>query len=375
MPRAFAFLPFVFLTVACWGNYGPLMHHGNLAMGDALRPFVGVGFAYFFIAVVVPTLLLMRGEKGSWSKDGIVLSLIAGAVGALGALGVIVAFSAGAKPVYVMPLVFGGAPVINTLVTMALGKNFEPVRPIFLAGIAMAAIGGAGVLFFRPGAPVAAPPVQASVPVAESADAISDAAAPSAGETVPAPAVAAKADLNFPLIIAAIIGAVLSWGSYGPVLHKGQMKMGGSRLRPFLCVGVAYFVIAVAMPLILITVLKTGGTWNQTGLLWSLAGGAAGAMGALGIIYAFNFGGKPIFVMPLIFGLAPILNTITTLTENNSWGRIDITFLAALFVTITGAVTVLVTAPKPAPAAAVAAGKEGSKPGDGKGESANLAST
>jgi hypothetical protein len=382
MPRAFAFLPFVFLTVVCWGNYGPLMHHGNLAMGDALRPFVGVGFAYFFIAVVVPTLLLMRGEKGSWSKDGIILSLIAGAVGALGALGVIVAFSAGAKPVYVMPLVFGGAPVINTLVTMALGKNFEPVRPIFLAGIAMAAIGGAGVLFFRPGAPVAAAPVQASAPVAESpapvaesADAISDAAAQSAGETAPAPAVATKADLNFPLIIAAILGAVLSWGSYGPVLHKGQMKMGGSRLRPFLCVGVAYFVIAVAMPLILITVLKTGGTWNQTGLLWSLAGGAAGAMGALGIIYAFNFGGKPIFVMPLIFGLAPILNTITTLTENNSWGRIDVTFLAALFVTITGAVTVLVTAPKPAPAAVVPAGKEGGKPGDGKGESANLAST
>ena len=386
MPRAFAFLPFVFLTVACWGNYGPLMHHGNLAMGDALRPFVGVGFAYFFIAVVVPTLLLMRGEKGSWSKDGIILSLIAGAVGALGALGVIVAFSAGAKPVYVMPLVFGGAPVINTLVTMALGKNFEPVRPIFLAGIAMAAIGGAGVLFFRPGAPVATAPV-AAAPVAASADAVSDAATASVSESEPvaevastradspAPAVAAKADLNFPLIIAAIIGAVLSWGSYGPVLHKGQMKMGGSRLRPFLCVGVAYFVIAVAMPLILITVLKTGGTWNQTGLLWSLAGGAAGAMGALGIIYAFNFGGKPIFVMPLIFGLAPILNTITTLTENNSWGRIDMTFLAALFVTIAGAVTVLVTAPKPAPAAIVTAGKEGGKPGDGKGESANLAST
>lgn len=386
MPRAFAFLPFVFLTVACWGNYGPLMHHGNLAMGDALRPFVGVGFAYFFIAVVVPTLLLMRGEKGSWSKDGIILSLIAGAVGALGALGVIVAFSAGAKPVYVMPLVFGGAPVINTLVTMALGKNFEPVRPIFLAGIAMAAIGGAGVLFFRPGVPVATAPV-ATAPVAESADAVSNAATASVSEpaSVPAaapvpavasaPAVTAKADLNFPLIIAAIIGAVLSWGSYGPVLHKGQMKMGGSRLRPFLCVGVAYFVIAVAMPLILITVLKTGGTWNQTGLLWSLAGGAAGAMGALGIIYAFNFGGKPIFVMPLIFGLAPILNTITTLTENNSWGRIDMTFLAALFVTIAGAVTVLVTAPKPAPAAVVTPGKESGKPGDGKGESANLAST
>jgi hypothetical protein len=368
MPRALAFLPFVFLTVACWGNYGPLMHHGNLAMKDALRPFVGVGFAYFVIAVLVPALVLkLRGEKGNWSREGIILSLIAGAVGALGALGVIVAFSAGAKPVYVMPLVFGGAPVINTLVTMALGKNFEPIRPIFFIGIAMAALGGAGVLFFRPGAaptkPVAAAEIAAPVASAETSS------------SAPAVATPPAAPINFPLISVAVIGAVLSWGSYGPVLHKGQMKMGGSRLRPFLCVGIAYFMIAVAMPLILITVLKTNGVWNSEGLAWSLAGGAAGAIGALGIIYAFNFGGKPIFVMPLIFGLAPILNTITTLTENQSWGRIDVKFVIALLVTILGAVTVLVTAPKPAAKPAAGSGSDtGSSKPEGT-DSAKLAST
>ncbi len=349
MSRAFAFLPFVLLTVAAWGNYGPLMHHGNLAMGDALRPFIGVGFAYFIIAVIVPILLLkLNGEKGQWSREGIILSLIAGAVGAFGALGVIVAFSAGAKPVYVMPLVFGGAPVINTLVTMSMGKSFEPIRPIFFVGILMAALGGAGVLFFRPAASPPKPATAASDVVA----------------TPPAPA-----PLNFPLVITAVVGAVLSWGSYGPVLHKGQMKMGGSRLRPFLCVGIAYFVIAVALPLILLAVLKTNGTWNTNGVIWSLAGGAAGAIGALGIIYAFNFGGKPIFVMPLIFGLAPVMNTITTLTENNSWGRIDLTFVASLLVTILGAVTVLVTAPKPATKPAVS-------PADAaQADTAKLAST
>jgi len=334
MSRAFAFLPFVLLTVVAWGNYGALMHHGNLAMGDALRPFIGVGFAYFVIAVLVPMLLLqLKGEKGNWSQGGIVLSLFAGAVGALGALGVIVAFSAGAKPVYVMPLVFGGAPVINTLVTMAMGKNFEKIHPLFIVGILMAAVGGAGVLFFRPGpAPAAA--------IAKSAAQLA--------ESVPAIAAPAAAELNFPLIIASVAGAVLSWGAYGPVLHKGQMKMGGSRLRPFLCVGIAYFIMAVAFPLALLAVLPTAGTWNTPGILWSLAGGTAGAVGALGIIYAFNFGGKPIFVMPLVFGLAPIMNTITTLTENNSWGRIDWKFGVALLITIAGAVTVLVRAPKPA---------------------------
>ncbi len=111
--------------------------------------------------------------------------------------------------------------------------------------------------------------------------------------------------------------------------------------------------MAVAVPLLLLTVLPTKGQWDTQGVLWSLAGGTAGALGALGIIYAFNFGGKPIFVMPLVFGLAPILNTITTLTENKSWGHIDLYFVAALLITICGAVTVLVTAPKPAAKPAV----------------------
>jgi hypothetical protein len=153
------------------------------------------------------------------------------------------------------------------------------------------------------------------------------------------------------------------------------MKMGGSRLRPFLCVGIAYFVMAVAVPLLLLLVISKSGQWNQSGVLWSLAGGAAGAMGALGIIYAFNFGGKPIFVMPLVFGLAPIMNTLTTLTENNSWGRIDYKFVIALLITILGAVTVLVTAPKPAQKPAPSDGNAGDKPVSEDAQAGKLAST
>lgn len=410
----FAFLPFVFLTILCWGNYGVLMHHGKESMGDALRPFVGVGFAYFAIAVVVPALLLARrGEKGHWSRDGVILSIVAGAVGALGALGVILAFSFKAKPIYVMPLVFGGAPVINTLVTMAMTPNLEKVKPIFLFGILMAALGGAGVLYFKPSeaAPKPLPVAAADVDVHADVDAdpllnrfttlvqtetgdepavldsldeleptpaapngsqpsVVDATdevtaaeeAPAAAEaisedttTAPAPAApAAAGELNFPMIAFSIALAVLSWGAYGPVLHKGQMKMGGSRLRPFLCVGIAYFIIAVAIPLAVIPVLSTTGSWTGIGMAWSLAGGAAGALGALGIIYAFNFGGKPIFVMPLIFGMAPVMNTVTTLTEASLWGEIGPKFLAALAVTIVGAVTVLIYAPKAVPPAGTA---------------------
>ena len=45
-------------------------------------------------------------------------------------------------------------------------------------------------------------------------------------------------------MLAAIALTALCWGVYGPVLHEGQTLM-ESRLRPFMCVGAAYFLIAV----------------------------------------------------------------------------------------------------------------------------------
>ena len=323
-------LPFVListlLTVLCWGAYGPLMHHGKEAMDSALRPFVGVGLAYFLIAVLVPTLkLVFTGEKGHWQRNGAILSLMAGAVGALGALGVIYAFKFGGSPVYVMPLVFGGAPVINTIVTMGLSGTYRQVNLIFLIGVVTVVLGAAGVLYFKPAPKPHAAPTTPTEVVAK--------------DSKPAPSMS--------LIYGSIAVAVFCWGSYGPVLHVGQSKMGGSRLRPFLCVGIAYFVIAVALPLIMMSVVKESGEWNQPGLGWSLAGGAAGAIGALGIILAFNFGGRPIFVMPLVFGLAPVMNSVTSITEAGSWGMIRPEFVIALVITICGAVTVLVFAPKP----------------------------
>ena len=262
------------------------------------------------------------GEKGHWSKPGAALSILAGSLGAFGALGVIMAFTFKGSPVYVMPLVFGGAPIVSTFVTIALSKSFNKVSFPFYIAVATAALGAAGVLYFKPAAP----------PSAEGSEA------------------------NIPLVIASIVTAMCCWGSYGPILHIGQSKMGGSRMRPFLCVGIAYFLIAVLLPVAILPVMGGGyGDWTtpdmQKGLIWSLAGGAVGAIGALGIVLAFNFGGKPIFVMPLVFGLAPIANTITTLTEKGRWGDIDALFIGALLVTIVGAVCVLLFAPRPTPPA------------------------
>ena len=152
-------LPFVLLftamTFIAWGAYGPVLHHGTDSMGrDSLRAFVGVGIAYFVIAVLVPIYILRtQGETGKWTILGTFYSLIAGGVGAVGALGVILALAYGGKTIYVMPLVFGFAPIVNTLVTAWLSKTFNQISPIFIGGIVVAALGAGGVIIFKPTPP------------------------------------------------------------------------------------------------------------------------------------------------------------------------------------------------------------------------------
>lgn len=325
-------LPFVLLftaiTALFWGVYGILLHEGTEQLGhSSLRAFVGVGIAYFLIAVLVPLgLLSSKPEKGYWSMSGTLLSLFAGAVGALGALGVILAVAFKGMPIYVMPIVFGAAPVVNTLVTSWLNKSFSQIKPLFIFGLILVALGAVGVLYNKPAKAVT---------------------------------VDAASEANPLAIGASICLAVVCWGAYGPFLHMGQMKMGGSRLRPFCCVGIAYFIIAVAVPVMIL--MATPGdfslTWQEIagGMMWSILAGTAGAIGALGIIMAFNYGGKPIFVMPLVFGFAPVINTLTSMVLSGSLDKISNFFYGSLVLGIAGAVTVLVFAPKAKPHGAPAA--------------------
>ena len=57
--------------------------------------------------------------------------------------------------------------------------------------------------------------------------------------------------------LAFVLGAVLSWGSYGVLLHQGQVKL-GNPLRALLCVGVAYFLIGVLVPIAALSYQATG---------------------------------------------------------------------------------------------------------------------
>jgi hypothetical protein len=162
---------------------------------------------------------------------------------------------------------------------------------------------------------------------------------------------------NYALMIASIALTAASWGVYGPVLHWGQTAMGGGRFRPFMCVGIAYFALAVVIPVMLLSLQgfesEEKYRWTLKGVFWSLAAGSAGAVGALGIIFAFANAGPPatskaaIFVMPLVFGCAPVVNTLFMVTIYNLWGKINPFFAAGLILTASGAFMVLLNAPKP----------------------------
>jgi hypothetical protein len=341
------------ITILGWGLYVPMLRWGQVDMSTSgvparWRPFVCVGLAYFLIGVIVPIVLLkLRGESGHWTTRGIVFSLLGGALGALGALGIILAINFGGNPIYVAPLVFGSAPVVNSFLTIYLAGKMRQIGPLFLAGLVMVILGAVTVLSFAPHKQLST----AAAPTAAQARA----AAPTADSPSARPL--GTAFSRYVLQLLSIAMVAVCWGAYGPTLHKGQAAMMNSRLRPLLCVGLAYFAIAVVVPnVLLMGPVVESSRYTLSGTTWSLLAGAAGAIGALGIIMAFNFGGKPVYVMPLVFGGAPVVATLTSTISDDLLGKIGPMFLAGLILVIAGAVMVLVFAPKghtPAPATAL----------------------
>ena len=152
------------------------------------------------------------------------------------------------------------------------------------------------------------------------------------------------------LIAAGIALTVTCWGMYGPVLHKGQDGLGGNKLKPLICVGAAYFIVAIILPIvILVSQGQLSGDWTTRGITWSMMAGVAGAMGAMGIILALTSGGKAIYVMPIVFGGAPVINTFLSMYMSKAWKQgINPVFFVGLVLVIIGATLVLMYAPRPA---------------------------
>jgi hypothetical protein len=147
----------------------------------------------------------------------------------------------------------------------------------------------------------------------------------------------------------------LFWGTYGPLLSKGHHLMGTEgRLRPFICVGVAYLLVAIVGPIVVMytTGIDRGNglfsEWTFRGIVWSTLAGAVGALGAFALIMALGAGGpsSPVYVMPLVFGCAPVVSAFTSMYLSGNY-KISPFFAAGLILVAVGAVTILLTAPRP----------------------------
>jgi hypothetical protein len=149
---------YALLTVATWGLYGVFLHSGQMAMGDPVsgryKAFLFVGVAYFIIASLGPLVVMkLQGASFTCPAKGMWVSLFAGALGAVGAFGILLAFGAKGAPTVVMSIVFAGAPVVNAVAASLLHPpkgGWGAVPWQFYAGIALAAVGGCLVSFYKP---------------------------------------------------------------------------------------------------------------------------------------------------------------------------------------------------------------------------------
>lgn len=155
----YQWLVFVVMTMLCWGAYVPSIHHGQLGFGGKMNPnspmraFLFVGLAYFLMAVVVPGVWLLTHPEANdtgFTMRGVTVSTIAGVVGAAGALGVVFALKFGGRPLYVAPLVFAGAPIVNVLVAMVWDRPGKAPEPMFYVGLVLAVVGAGLVLIYKP---------------------------------------------------------------------------------------------------------------------------------------------------------------------------------------------------------------------------------
>ncbi len=144
----------VICTILCWGAYVPTLHHGQMAFGDknsALRAFLFVGLAYLIVAALTLLYLVTaKAEPLVFPTKAMGISTTAGILGAIGAIGIVFAMKAGGKPLTVAPLVFAGAPIVNTLVSMAWSRPSSPPKIWFYVGILLAGAGAALALRFKP---------------------------------------------------------------------------------------------------------------------------------------------------------------------------------------------------------------------------------
>lgn len=152
-----------------------------------------------------------------------------------------------------------------------------------------------------------------------------------------------------------VLLTVVSWGVYGVFLHTGSTGMAdpvNGRYKAFLFVGIAYFLVAILGPLLML--ILSGANWQYPakGMWWSLIAGVVGAIGAFGVLLALGKGGHPSVVMALVFSGAPVVNAIVGFIQHppkGGFGAISPGFWLGIALAAAGGYCVNKFKPAPAP--------------------------
>jgi uncharacterized membrane protein len=149
--KSMTWVLYALAAALAWGFYGAMLHRGQTALANPMKALLCVGMAYFLIGVLAPVgMLASQGGLNNFSGEGATWATISGALGAIGALFIIFAFKSGGLPAYVMPLVFGGAPLINVVAAMWIHPPKNAPNPLLYVGYIVTAAGAAMVLYFKP---------------------------------------------------------------------------------------------------------------------------------------------------------------------------------------------------------------------------------
>ena len=122
-------------------------------------------------------------------------------------------------------------------------------------------------------------------------------------------------DINFFAICCACLVA-LCWGMYGPTLSNARApNREWGPFKPYVFIGVAYLVIAIIGGSIMMKMVFND-NFDFSGkyvpaMKWGFFAGCLGALGALALTFALTkAGGKPSYVMPIVFGGAVSVNAV-----------------------------------------------------------------
>ena len=120
-------------------------------------------------------------------------------------------------------------------------------------------------------------------------------------------------------------------------------------------VGIAYVIIAVIGPAVIL--IANGASWSMPakGVTWSLFAGVSGAVGALCVLLAFGAKGQPAVVMSIVFAGAPVVNAAVALMvhpPHGGWGTLRWQFFLGIALAAVGGTLVTIYKPGPAPAKA-----------------------